>query len=162
MKHCASLTPLPNYRPNAGLCIVNAHNQVLACERADIPGAWQCPQGGIDANETPEQAAWRELLEETGIAPTQTKLIQTHSKWLHYDFPKQADSIKNSRTNLPFQGQAQKWFLFYYDGPLPKVEDQVEQEFKAYAWKDSLWVLENVAVFRKNIYASVFKEFKLL
>ena len=52
----------------AGVIIVVEHSdgRVLGCERGDITGAWQLPQGGIDEGETPLAAAWRELEEETG------------------------------------------------------------------------------------------------
>ena len=33
--------------------------------KAGEPPAWQMPQGGIDEGETPEEAALRELWEET-------------------------------------------------------------------------------------------------
>ena len=29
-------------------------------------GFWQMPQGGIDKNENPEEAVWREMKEEIG------------------------------------------------------------------------------------------------
>lgn len=41
--------------------------EVLAVERKTEPGAWACPGGKIESGETPEQAAVRELREETGL-----------------------------------------------------------------------------------------------
>lgn len=41
-------------------------SQVLLVKRRDIP-VWVFPGGGIDPRETPEQAALREALEETGF-----------------------------------------------------------------------------------------------
>lgn len=37
--------------------------------------SWEFPMGGIDGNETPEDAARRELLEETGLSSQSLKLI---------------------------------------------------------------------------------------
>ena len=47
--------------------IVNDEGYVLAIERADVAGAWQLPQGGLDEDEDPLDAAYREIVEETGI-----------------------------------------------------------------------------------------------
>ena len=45
--------------------ILNARNQILVGRRLDHPsGYWQMPQGGIDENENPEEAVWREMMEE--------------------------------------------------------------------------------------------------
>ena len=42
-------------------------NQILVGKRLDNPsGYWQMPQGGIDENENPEEAVWREMMEEIG------------------------------------------------------------------------------------------------
>ena len=59
--------PAQYFRAGAGALIVNADGHVLAIERADIAGAWQLPQGGLDASEEPLRAAYREIAEETGI-----------------------------------------------------------------------------------------------
>ncbi len=41
--------------------------QVLIMERADKAGYWQSVTGSIENDETPKQAAIREVLEETGL-----------------------------------------------------------------------------------------------
>ncbi|HVS26694.1 MAG TPA: dihydroneopterin triphosphate diphosphatase [Burkholderiales bacterium] len=41
--------------------------QVLLLERADHPGYWQSVTGSLGKDETPEQAAIREVKEETGL-----------------------------------------------------------------------------------------------
>ena len=39
-----------NYRKCVGITVYKDH-KVLLCERRDLPGAWQFPQGGIEAGE---------------------------------------------------------------------------------------------------------------
>ena len=53
---------------NAALTIVTSpkHDKILLVKRKDIP-IWVLPGGGIDVGETPENAAIRELKEETGL-----------------------------------------------------------------------------------------------
>ncbi len=41
--------------------------QVLIMERADKAGFWQSVTGSVEGNETPKQAAIREVMEETGL-----------------------------------------------------------------------------------------------
>ena len=54
------------YRPNVAIVLVNARDQVFWGKRVK-EHAWQFPQGGIKQGETPEQAMFRELQEETGL-----------------------------------------------------------------------------------------------
>jgi len=55
-----------NYRKGVGIVVVNDSGQFFLGKRVGAE-AWQFPQGGIDDGETPEQALYRELYEETGI-----------------------------------------------------------------------------------------------
>ena len=68
------------YRKNVGLMIINWQKKIFMGQR--IKGrAWQMPQGGIDGNETPEQAAIRELYEETGITKEKVNKLSTSRVW---------------------------------------------------------------------------------
>lgn len=58
--------------------------RVLMAERTAgqiSPGFWELPGGKIDAGESPEQAAVRELAEEIGIRPASLR------RWMNYDHP---------------------------------------------------------------------------
>lgn len=53
-------------------------DQVLLIKRRDIP-VWVLPGGGIEAGETPEQAALREAKEETGLTVALTRKVALYS-----------------------------------------------------------------------------------
>ena len=53
------------FRPNVGIILCNDENRLFWGRRVG-QNAWQFPQGGIQADETPEQAMFRELQEEVG------------------------------------------------------------------------------------------------
>ena len=58
--------------------IMRCDGQTLMLERCGWPGFWQSVTGGIEWNEDQDDAAARELLEETGLYPTrlQTRGVQ--------------------------------------------------------------------------------------
>ena len=74
--------------------------QFLLLHKPRKRDAWQLPQGGMEAGETVEQAAVRELQEEAGI--TQVKMLQTSDIVYQYEFPQsyrrfRPDNIRGQR-----------------------------------------------------------------
>ncbi|MEJ2758805.1 MAG: NUDIX hydrolase, partial [Anaerolineales bacterium] len=61
---------------SAGVLIERA-GQILLFQRAHEPwkGAWNLPAGYVEVDETPEQAAIREVREETGLEVSITRLL---------------------------------------------------------------------------------------
>jgi len=137
--------PSANFRAGVVAVVTNSSDLVLAFERSDVPGAWQLPQGGIDVGESPLEAVWRELGEETGLGPADLDLIGEHPRWLVYEFP---DHVRSGGKRL---GQAQRWYFFR------ALSDDVEPtpdhvEFVAWRWVDRAWLVEHVVGFRRDVY----------
>jgi len=82
----AAMIDREGYRPNVGIILCNASNQVFWGKRVN-QHAWQFPQGGINAGETPEQAMFRELEEEVGLLPAHVCILGRTREWLRYDVP---------------------------------------------------------------------------
>jgi putative (di)nucleoside polyphosphate hydrolase len=74
------------YRPNVGIVLVSPRNEVFWGKRVR-EHAWQFPQGGIKPGETPEQAMYRELMEEVGLEAEHVKIVGRTRHWLRYDVP---------------------------------------------------------------------------
>lgn len=141
------------YRKNVGVVLFNKDGQVLMFDRAEMPGEdWQFPQGGIDENETPLEAAYRELREETGI--TQVELVVQMPTPLRYEFP---DFILERFKNLGREniGQEQYWTLFYFKGNESDIKFDThpeEIEFKGYKWVNPEDAPKVIIDFKKEVY----------
>jgi len=61
--------------------------QVLIMERADKAGFWQSVTGSVEGNETPRQAAIREVLEETGLDASKYKLQDWQASNIYEIYP---------------------------------------------------------------------------
>ena len=101
------------YRPNVAIVLCNSRNQVFWGKRIK-EHAWQFPQGGIKPGETPEQAMYRELQEETGLEPQHVKILGRTREWLHYNVP--IHWVKREWRGT-YKGQKQIWFLLRLVGP---------------------------------------------
>ena len=66
------------YRLGVGLVIINSESKIFTGRRLDNTSAWQMPQGGIDDNEIPIEAAYREMGEETGIETVSYTHLRAH------------------------------------------------------------------------------------
>ena len=147
------------YRSNVGIMMVNEKGYVFVGQRLDNnQNAWQMPQGGIDAGEDPETAAYRELLEETGVKKQDVRFVASSSKWLSYDLPEDLIPIL---WNGKFRGQKQKWFLFKFLGEDGDINIATEHpEFSKWKWISKENLLKEIVPFKKSVYENVLKEFK--
>lgn len=62
------------YRPNVGIVLMRQDGQVFWARRVRRDG-WQFPQGGMNTDETPVEAMYRELQEETGLLPEHVEVL---------------------------------------------------------------------------------------
>ena len=69
---------MPLLLPHSVVVLFNEQGEVLLEERSD-DGYFDFPGGGIDLKETAEDAARRELLEETGLIADELELFKVYS-----------------------------------------------------------------------------------
>ncbi len=153
------------YRPCVGIMLFNDAGKVWIGRR--IPKwagdgsqkMWQMPQGGIDAGETPLEAARRELDEETGIREVQ--LLAEYPDWLNYDLPTEVVGVA---LGGKYRGQTQKWFAMRFSGEDRQIcidgSNGHEVEFDQWRWSDPDDVLDLVVPFKREVYRQVIHRFK--
>jgi putative (di)nucleoside polyphosphate hydrolase len=145
------------YRACVGVLLANGANRVFAGERIDTPGAWQMPQGGIDAGESPRDAALRELEEETGIAPSLVTVEAETAGWVRYDLPPELlGKVWKGR----YRGQEQKWLLLRFHGTDADIDiATAHPEFSRWRWLAPEDLLARIVPFKRAVYAEVLAEF---
>ena len=145
------------YRKNVGMVLINAQGYIFVGKRIDNnTGAWQMPQGGIDEGEAPETAAFRELTEETGINPSNARLLGSTTGWLSYDIPVE---LVPQLWDGQYRGQEQKWFAFEFLGKDSDINIVTEEpEFSEWAWKSKKDLLSSIVPFKVEVYQKVFLE----
>lgn len=157
----------PNYRRNVGIALFNHRGQVLMARRLwssgpeiIVPGhEWQMPQGGIDADEDPQAAAFRELQEETNV--TSAAYLGETSSWITYDFPPY-DGPPHHLS--PYRGQRQKWFALRFTGPESEIDvtlthGSAAPEFAEWRWHDLAAMPTLVVPFKRAVYEHVAEAF---
>jgi putative (di)nucleoside polyphosphate hydrolase len=151
------------YRPCVGIVLLNREGLIWIGRRFDelvlqeTLKRWQMPQGGIDGDEDPRDAAFRELHEETGIRSAD--IIAETNDWVHYDLPPEAvgKALKGK-----FRGQRQKWFAMRFTGDEQEINLQPDghnPEFDAWRWATSRDVLNAIVEFKRSAYVTVLAEF---
>jgi putative (di)nucleoside polyphosphate hydrolase len=148
------------YRPNVGIILCNRENQVFWARRCGQNG-WQFPQGGINPHETPEQALFRELHEEVGLAPEHVRIMGRTQEWLRYDIPEQ---FRRSPRASAFRGQKQIWFLLRFLGAAEHVCLNAcdRPEFDSWRWVEYWSPLGAIVEFKRGVYEQALRELEPL
>lgn len=147
------------YRSGVGIILLNRDGEAFVGRRIDTPGdAWQMPQGGIDADEPPCDAALRELEEEIG---TDKALVVAESEdWLTYEYP---PDLVGVAWDGRYRGQRQKWFLMRFTGDDSDIALETEHpEFNAWKWVPLKELPHLTVAFKRQVYLDVLVEFRAL
>lgn len=152
------------YRQCVGILLLNSEGKAWIGRR--IPKwdddnsqfMWQMPQGGIDEGETPEQAAIRELKEETGIDNVAV-LCETRD-WLSYDLP---EDLLGKALKGKYRGQKQKWFAMKFLGQDTDIDlnpfPEHKPEFDSWRWVNLREIPRYVVEFKRDVYLQIVQEF---
>ena len=146
------------YRKCVGIMILNNNKEILVGKRLDHPsGFWQMPQGGIDEHENPEEAVWREMMEEIGT--NKAKLLKVSTQWINYNIP--SETLKTLPWGHKYIGQTQKWFSFQFTGDESDINvGTINPEFSEWKWTKINLIVDEIVPFKRDVYSKILKEFK--
>jgi putative (di)nucleoside polyphosphate hydrolase len=138
------------FRPNVGIILLDDDGQVFWAKRTRGSG-WQFPQGGINKDETAEEAMFRELYEEIGLKPKHVDVLGCTPEWLHYQLPKK---FMKKDSDPAFVGQKQVYYLLKLLEHESKVDFNCTSspEFQCYRWVDFWYPAHNVIHFKRKVY----------
>lgn len=141
------------FRANVAGILRDGQGQILICERLGVAGAWQFPQGGIDAGESPEQALVRELWEEIGVRPEHFRIVSSRGPYRYL--------YGNGRIKKGFHGKEQLYFLCEFTGDDTAIDVETEHpEFQAFRWLNPEdFRLDWLPEMKREVYAAVFRDF---
>lgn len=145
------------FRPNVGIVICNQQAQVLWAHRIGGVDAWQFPQGGIDDNETPQEALFRELYEEVGLRPQHVKILAQTKGWMRYRLPRK---FRRHNSTPGFVGQKQTWFLLEMRADESELDmnQSTKPEFDGWRWVSYWYPLQQIVSFKQEVYRRALKE----
>ena len=144
------------FRSNVGIVICNRLGQLLWAKRIG-QSAWQFPQGGIKQSESIEDAMFRELGEEVGLAADDVNILYQTNDWLHYRLPEKF--IRHHKDPLCI-GQKQKWFLLGLESDESNVvlSTADKPEFDDWKWVSYWYPINQVIEFKRDVYRRALKE----
>lgn len=150
-----AMNQLP-YRPCVGIMLLNPIGHIFTAQRIDMPGAWQMPQGGVDDGENIQEAALRELEEETSIPPNAVTVTKQSADWIKYDLP---DRLVGKVWGGKFRGQKQHWFLMRFEGHENQINlDTKHPEFNAWKWSSPQELIAEIVPFKRAVYEAIVAE----
>ena len=145
------------FRSNVAIVLGDGFGRVFWAKRIG-QSAWQFPQGGVDSQESIEQALYRELYEEIGLTAEDVSVVQFTRRWLRYKIP---PNLRRSKGNAVCIGQKQKWFFLRLISNEEKIRFDTthEPEFDDWRWVTFWHPLYSIVAFKKGVYRAALKEF---
>ncbi len=143
------------FRTNVAIVLMRGERVFLG--RRTGGRGWQFPQGGVRLGEKPEQALYRELDEEIGVAASSVELIGQTAGWLRYRLPPRYIR-RNSRPVCI--GQKQRWFLLRLTASEITFDfgRTSEPEFDQWRWAEYWEPVREVIYFKRPVYAHALGE----
>ena len=149
--------PKPNYkiyRANVAAVIMDENypneKNVWIGLRNDMKDVWQFPQGGMDRNESVDEAFFRELGEEIGTS--NVEIIARHPDWIKYDFPKGLSGR--------YSGQKQKYLLAKLKNNKDINIHTQKPEFSDFKFIPMADLFEHITAFKVPAYTIAINYFK--
>lgn len=142
------------YRPCVGVILFNRKGMIFMGERIGRRGSWQMLQGGIEAGETPSEAAMRELVEEIGT--NHITVLAEAKNWISYDFPYY---LLGKAYEGRYRGQTQKWILARFEGEDREINiNTAEPELMSWRWFTLEEVPKMIITSKRATYLKVIEE----
>jgi len=144
------------YRPNVGIILSNGEGKLFWARRIG-QDAWQFPQGGIRTDETPEEAMYRELTEEVGLAAEHVDIMGATRGWLRYRLPKRLIRRNSKPVCI---GQKQVWFMLRLLADENEVclDKTSHPEFDHWRWVEYWHPAREVVHFKRDVYNRALQE----
>jgi putative (di)nucleoside polyphosphate hydrolase len=141
------------YKANVAGILRDRRGRILICERLGLKDAWQFPQGGIDAGETPEQALVRELWEEIGVEAKDIQVLERKGPFRYL--------YGNGRSKKGYHGKEQFYFLCEFKGDGNRINVATEHpEFQDYRWiMPGQFRADWLPEMKREVYRAVFAQF---
>lgn len=152
----ASVIDAQGFRANVGIVLCNDDGQVFWGRRVGM-NAWQFPQGGIQGDESPEDAMLRELREEVGLEARHVEVMGATRRWLRYRLPSRF--VRRERSPLCI-GQKQIWFALRLVGGENDVNLSwcEKPEFDDWRWVSYWRPVREVVPFKRQVYRQALTE----
>lgn len=103
------------YRESTTAMVTNNEGKIILVQKASYKdNEWDTPGGGVEENETPEQAILRELEEELGT--NKFEIIAKSKIVDHYEWPDEVIERKLKEKGHTWRGQQRTQFLIKFLG----------------------------------------------
>lgn len=138
------------YRNNV-VGVVHKDGKYLVMKNPRFKEHWQFPQGGVDDNETTEQAAIREVSEEVGINQNKLKIIKAIPETHSYDWKPYAQLLKG------YKGQKQTAYLLDFSGQDSDFDLSDSHEAEKIKWVEKENLLDTIHQHRHEFVRKIIK-----